>query len=91
MIADTDMRMLPFVLSRVYHTCLAGIYTYIACRWAGNLDQMAAPAMAVTRYFRNDSLISLNFKIFLLFLILLAAIIITALLFHMIRSLKLLR
>lgn len=30
MIADTDIRMLPFVFSRVCHTCLAGIYTYVA-------------------------------------------------------------
>ncbi|MDD4767253.1 MAG: sporulation integral membrane protein YlbJ [Desulfotomaculaceae bacterium] len=90
MIADTDMRMLPFVLSRVCHTCLAGIYTYIACRWAGNLDQMAAPVMAATRYFSNDGIISLNIKLFLLFLILLAAIIVTALLFYTVCSLRLL-
>lgn len=88
MISDTDIRMTPFVLSRLCHTCIAGLYTYSACRWAGQLEA-ALPAMAVTRYFRDSNLISLNFKIFLLFLILLAAIIVTALLFHTVRSLKL--
>lgn len=88
MIADTDIRMTPFVISRLCHTCIAGLYTYIACRWAGQLEA-ASPAMAVTRYFRDSSLIGLNFKLFLLFLILLAAIIVTALLFYTFRSLKL--
>lgn len=88
MIADTDIRMTPFVISRLCHTCIAGLYTYIACRWAGQLEA-ASPAMAVTRYFRDSSLISLNFKLFLLFLILLAAIIVTALLFYTFRSIKL--
>lgn len=91
MIADTDIRMLPFVVSRVCHTCLAGIYTYFACRWAGPLEEMAAPVMAFNRYFQVDSLVSLNFKVFLLFLVLLAAIIIAALLLHTVRGLKLLR
>lgn len=91
MVADTDIRMLPFVLSRVCHTCLAGIYTFIACRWAGVIEDTAAPVMAVTRYFKDSSLISLNFKIFLLFIILLAALTITALLFHAARSLRLIR
>jgi sporulation integral membrane protein YlbJ len=90
MIADTDIRMLPFVISRVCHTCLAGIYTYIACRWVGPLQEMSAPVMAVTRYFRDTSLISLNFKIFFLFIFMLAAIIITALLFHTVLQLKML-
>lgn len=90
MIADTDIRMLPFVISRVCHTCLAGIYTYIACRWFGPLEEMSAPVMAVTRYFQDTSLISLNFKIFFLFIFMLAAIIITALLFHTVLQLKML-
>lgn len=88
MISDTDIRMMPFVLSRLCHTCIAGLYTYIACRWAGQLEA-ASPAMAVTRYFRDSSLISLNFKIFILFILMLAVLIITALLFHTIRGLKL--
>ena len=90
MIADTDIRMLPFVLSRICHTCLAGIYTFIACRWAGSLEDMAAPVTAAARYFQDTGWLSLNLKIFLLFIIMLAAIIIAALLFHTLRSLRLL-
>lgn len=88
MIADTDMRMLPFVFSRVCHTCLAGIYTYIVCRRAGNLDQMAAPVMAATRFFRDNGFLGLNIKLFLFFLALLAAIIATALLFYALSSIR---
>ncbi len=88
MIAETDMRMLPFVLSRICHTCLAGIYTYIACRWAGSLDETAAPVMAVTRHFLNASIITLNIRLFLLFLILLAVIIVMVLLSYALISLR---
>lgn len=82
MIADTDMRMLPFVLSRICHTCLAGIYTYIACKWAGNLDEMTAPVMATARFLEDVSCISFSCKVFLLFILLLAAVIMAALILH---------
>ncbi len=90
MIAETDIRMLPFVVARVCHTCLAGLYTYLACTWAGPLEETAAPVMAVTRYFRDTGLISLNFKIFLLFIFLLAAVIMAALILHTVRDVRLL-
>lgn len=89
MISETDIRMLPFVVSRVCHTCLAGLYTYIACRWAGLLEEIAAPVMTITHDFKYLSLISLNIKIFLLFILLLAAIIMTALIFHTVSSMRL--
>ncbi len=89
MIADTDIRMTPFVLSRLCHTCIAGLYTYIACRWAGPLDEMAAPVMAVTRLLQGESLIGFNFKVFLLFIILLAAVIMAALILHTVCGLRL--
>jgi nucleoside recognition membrane protein YjiH len=90
MIAETDIRMLPFVVARVCHTCLAGLYTYLACTWTGTLEETAAPVMAVTRYFQDTGLISLNFKIFLLFIFLLAAVIMAALILHTLRDLRLL-
>lgn len=90
MIAETDIRMLPFVVSRVGHTCLAGLYTYLACTWAGPLEGIAAPVMAVTRKLKDAGIISLNFKIFLLFILLLAAIIMTALILHTFRDVRLL-
>ncbi len=89
MIADTDIRMLPFILSRVGHTCLAGIYTYLACRWMGNLE-VTTPTIAATHYFQNNSLAYLGFKTFLIFLLLLLAIMILSLLFHLLFSLRLL-
>ncbi|MFX4261711.1 sporulation integral membrane protein YlbJ [Pelotomaculum propionicicum] len=88
MIADTDIRMLPFVISRVCHTCLAGIYTYIACRWAGPLEEMAAPVMAVGRLLEGTSRVSFSLNIFLLFIILLTAVIMAALILHTICGLR---
>lgn len=90
MIAETDIRMLPFVVSRVCHTCLAGLYTYLACTWYGPLEETAAPVMAVTRLLRDVSFIGFNFKVFLLFILLLAVVIMAALILHTVRDVRLL-
>lgn len=90
MIAETDIRMLPFVVSRIFHTCLAGIYTYLACRWAGPLGETAAPVMAIARKLQDVGFIPFHFKIFLLFIFILAGIIITALILHTCRHMRLL-
>lgn len=83
MIAETDIRMFPFMLSRVGHTCLAGFYTFIACKWTGPLEEMAAPTMAAAGKWQSSNFTYLNFKIFGLFIFSLAAMILLALLFHL--------
>jgi sporulation integral membrane protein YlbJ len=87
MIAETDIRMFPFIVSRIVHTGLAGIYTYAACRWAGPPAELAAPAIT-GGYWRQAGFTSLNLKIFGFFLITLVATILLALLIHMTGSLK---
>jgi len=47
MIAETDIRMLPFVVSRLAHTCLAGIFTCLFCCWMLPLEDLVTPALAV--------------------------------------------
>ncbi|NLI13276.1 MAG: sporulation integral membrane protein YlbJ [Peptococcaceae bacterium] len=89
MIADTDIRMRPFIFSRICHTCLAGFYTYLACRWAGSLEETAAPVMAAAGLLRDAGVVGFNLKVFFLFILLLTTIITTALLLHTARSLRL--
>lgn len=83
MVAGTDIRMLPFIISRLIHTCLAGLYTYIICKWAGPLIDQAAPAMAGAGKWQQLSLTCFNFKIFGLFIISLIVIILLALFLHL--------
>ncbi|OQA00193.1 MAG: Sporulation integral membrane protein YlbJ [Planctomycetes bacterium ADurb.Bin412] len=47
MIAGTDIRMLPFVVSRLAHTCLAGIFTCLFCRWMLPPETLVIPALAI--------------------------------------------
>jgi len=89
MVAGTDIRMAPFVFSRLIHTCLAGIYTYIFCHWAGPLIDPAAPAMTVAGEWQSLTYTYFNFKIFGFFIILLTTIILLALLLHLANSVRL--
>ncbi|MCL6558976.1 MAG: sporulation integral membrane protein YlbJ [Firmicutes bacterium] len=90
MIAETDIRMYPFIITRVVHACLAGFYTYIACEWAGPLENLAAPAITAAGKWQSSGFTYLNLKIFGLFVISLAAIILLALLLHLAGSFRLL-
>lgn len=85
MIAETDIRMLPFVVSRLAHTCLAGIFTYLLCRWRLPLEELAAPALAASGEWQYPSYAG-SFKMLLIFFISLAAIILFALLLNLARS-----
>jgi sporulation integral membrane protein YlbJ len=72
MISETDIRMLPFIVSRIVHTCLGGLYTYIIYTWAGMTGKIAATAAAFPVKWNGCwSLIPLNLKFFGIFLLLL--------------------
>lgn len=83
MIAGTDMRMFPFIISRIGHTCLAGIYTFAFCTWAGPLEELAAPAIAAAGKWQYFNFNFLNLKVFGLFILSLALINLLALLLHL--------
>ena len=84
MIAETDIRMLPFVVSRLAHTCLAGIFTYLLCRWKLPLEELTAPALAASGWQYPGY--AGNLKMLLIFFISLAAVILFALLLNLARS-----
>ncbi|HHU86951.1 MAG TPA: sporulation integral membrane protein YlbJ [Peptococcaceae bacterium] len=84
MIAETDIRMLPFVVSRLAHTCLAGIFTYLLCRWKLPLEELTAPALAASGWQYPGY--AGNLKMLLIFFISLAAVILFALLLNLAQS-----
>lgn len=88
MIAETDIRIRPFLLTRIAHTVLAGIYTFLACRWAGPLEHLAAPVLAPASGWQQTSLILLNAKIFVLFIALLLGMILLSLLWDLASSVR---
>ncbi|BAF59930.1 Uncharacterized protein conserved in bacteria [Pelotomaculum thermopropionicum SI] len=83
MIAGTDIRMYPFILSRLAHASLAGLYTYAACRWAGPLEELGAPAFAAAAKIHPANLFWANLKTFACFAAVLATIILLALIIHL--------
>jgi len=85
MIAETDIRMLPFVVSRLAHTCLAGIFTYLFCLWRLPPEELAAPALAAAGEWQYPGYAG-SFKMLLIFFMSLAAIILLALLLNLARS-----
>jgi sporulation integral membrane protein YlbJ len=88
MIAETDIRMKPFIITRMAHTALAGLYTYLACSWFAPLEEAAAPAMAAAGGWQSLTPYS-HAKIFGFFLAILAGVILLALLAHLAGSLRL--
>lgn len=88
MIAETDIRMKTFIMTRVAHTALAGLYTYLACRWFAPLEELTTPVMAAAGGWQ--SLATYGYvKIFGFFLFILAGVILLALLAHLTVSLRL--
>lgn len=49
MIADTDIRIAPFIISRFVQACLAGLYTYIIWKWQDPVanNWLVSPTLAV--------------------------------------------
>lgn len=86
MIAETDIRMLPFIITRVAHSSLAGLYTYLACRWAGPLENLAAPVLAPAGAWPQTGYTLLNLKLFGCWTLFLAALITLALAVSLIRD-----
>ncbi len=88
MIAETDIRMKPFIMTRLAHTALAGLYTYLACSWFAPLEETAAPAMAAAGGWQSLAPYT-HAKIFGVFLVILLGVILLALLAHLAGSLRL--
>jgi len=89
MVSETDIRMYPFIISRVAHSLLAGLYTYIIFQWFPPLE-VVTTTMSVTTKWQDAGLVCLNLKLFGLFTASLAAIISLALIFHLAGTLRLL-
>ncbi|MCL6634979.1 MAG: sporulation integral membrane protein YlbJ, partial [Peptococcaceae bacterium] len=85
MVAGTDIRMAPFIVSRLIHAGLAGLYTYIFCGWAGVLAEPAAPAAAAAGagQWQNAGLVFFSARLFGIFLLALAAAVSLAVLLHL--------
>ncbi|KUK82684.1 MAG: hypothetical protein XD97_0374, partial [Pelotomaculum thermopropionicum] len=89
MISETDIRMFPFIISRLAHTCLGGLYTYIICTWAGAAGKIAATAaVSPAKWSGCWSLIPVNFKLFCIFIFFLLLIILTGIFFSLAARLK---
>lgn len=88
MISETDIRITPFIISRVAHTCLAGIYTYFAYKWAGPSEALAATAMKAAEIVKAPGLYLLNLKMFVLFIMILLVVNLLGILFHLAGSLR---
>lgn len=87
MIAETDIRMKPFIITRLAHTALAGLYTYLACCWFG-VEKHITPAMTTAGEWQGLPLFA-HVKIFSFFLIILAGVILLTVLAHLAISLRL--
>lgn len=87
MISDTDIRMPPFIITRVAHSFLAGLYSYVIFQWCSPLEPAAA-AMATVAKWQNLSLTLLNLKLFGLFIISLVIIILIALVLNLVCNIK---
>ncbi|MDD4237700.1 MAG: sporulation integral membrane protein YlbJ [Desulfotomaculaceae bacterium] len=88
MIADTDIRMKPFIMTRLAHTALAGLYTYLACSWFMPLEEAAAPVMAAGNGWQVLAPYT-HAKVFCFFLIILLGVILLALLAHLVANIRL--
>ncbi len=89
MIAETDIRMLPFIISRLVHASLAGLYTCIFCKWASPLEELVAPAMVGAWQWQNINLISLSLKMLGIFVFLIILMILLALIFYLFKNIRL--
>ncbi len=91
MISETDIRMLPFIISRAAHTCLGGLYTYIIYTWSGIAGKIAATAaVSPAKWPGCWSLITVNFKLFCIFIIFLLFIILIGIFFSLAARLRIL-
>ncbi|MDD4168852.1 MAG: sporulation integral membrane protein YlbJ [Desulfotomaculaceae bacterium] len=82
MISETDIRMTPFIISRVAHSLLAGLYTYIIFQYYSPLEP-AATATATAVECQNLSFTYLNLQIFGFFIISLITIISLGIILHL--------
>jgi sporulation integral membrane protein YlbJ len=89
MIADTDIRMFPYVIARIIHTILAGLYTFLFCKFAFPLAEPAQPALAPSISLLAASYTLTSLQLCLHFLIALGAIILLAITMHSFNSLRL--
>ncbi|MDF9408109.1 sporulation integral membrane protein YlbJ [Pelotomaculum isophthalicicum JI] len=89
MISDTDIRMHPFIITRVAHCFLAGLYSYIIFQLCSPLEPATA-AMATVAKWQNFSFIMFNLKLFGLFIISLVIIILIALMLNLVSNIKIL-
>jgi len=89
MVSETDIRMYPFVISRVIHSFLAGLYTYIIFQWCPPLEAVTTTMPAAAEW-QGISFAIQNLKLFGLCTALLVATILLALILHLAGSLRLL-
>jgi len=87
MISETDIRMLPFIITRVAHCILAGLYSYIIFQWCAPLEPAAAVIASAAKW-QSLSPALFNLKLFGLFIITLAIIILTALILNLVSNIK---
>lgn len=82
MISETDIRMTPFMITRVAHSLLAGLYTYIIFLCFNPLEP-AATATVTSIKCQEFSLAYLNLQIFGYFIIFLIALTSLGIILHL--------
>lgn len=84
MIAETDISIKPFILTRLAHAALAGLYTYLACRW---FAPAATPVVTTVNSWPGLSWL-VYLQSFGVFLIVLFGLLLLALLVHLMKKNK---
>lgn len=87
MISKTDIRLFPFVLTRIAHSLLAGLYSYIFFIWCSPLAPAAATTAAAAKW-PGLLFLSLHLKLFGFFVLLLALVNLLAVILNIVSNMK---
>ncbi|OPX84182.1 MAG: Sporulation integral membrane protein YlbJ [Pelotomaculum sp. PtaB.Bin104] len=87
MISETDIRMPAFILTRIAHSLLGGLYTYIIFQWYNPLEPAAA-LTATTAKWQSLNFATLHLQIFIFFIISLICMIFLGIILHLASRIK---
>ncbi|MDD3652927.1 MAG: sporulation integral membrane protein YlbJ [Desulfotomaculaceae bacterium] len=87
MISETDIRMTPFIITRVAHSLLAGLYTYVIFLCCNPLETAATATTSAIKW-QDVSVVYLNMQLFLCFIISLLTIISLGIILHLVSRIR---
>lgn len=87
MISQTDIRIYPFIIIRVAHSILAGLYSYFLFIWRNPLTPATA-ATAAAAHGQSSFFYCMHFKLFGSFLLILVCVNLLAIILIFVRNIK---